>query len=79
LNSTLDWFVAGATSNSEVDVRVADNPVKSTASLQGRKYVATPLLMQIFDIGTSDMVRRKDMKPNFIISMIQPARLIPNS
>lgn len=65
-----DSLVAGATSNPEVEVRVAD-PVKSTTSLHGRKEFATPLLMQILDIGTSDIVRIKDMKPNFIISIIQ--------
>lgn len=39
-------------------------------SLHGRKEFATDSLTQIFDMGTSDIVRSNDMKPIVIISKL---------
>ena len=54
-------------------ISVADKEAGSTnsvGSLHGWKEFAMASLMQIFDMGTSDIVRSNDMKPKFIISII---------
>ena len=43
-------------------------PSNSGGSLQGRKEFAMACGTQILDMGDSDIVRSKDMKPSIIIS-----------
>ena len=55
------------------EICVSDEKIGSTnltGSLHGWKEFATAWVMQIFDMCTSVISRSNDMKPKFIISMI---------